>query len=156
VKRALLVVGALAVGVACANAGKNEPQRAPSPTTSDAGPEDGVDAQATSAWGNEVARVAKLGFVEAGTFALSPGAEARAPLGAPFSAVTCVRIGLRGREDAEVRVLVGGAERARLTLGPGDVIGAGPLCGVVGEAVEVVFVRGTLPIEAKLFAPRPR
>lgn len=155
--RSWLLLGAfVALGVACANAGKNEPQRAPSPTEADTGPQEGVDAGSPAPWGGEVARVAALGFVEVGTFALAPGAGTRAPVGAPLSTGTCVRIGLRGREETEVRVLVGGAERARLTLVPGEVLAAGPLCGSAGEAVEVERVRGTTPIEAKLFAPRPR
>lgn len=154
--RSRLVLGAfVALGVACANAGKNEPQRAPSPSKADAGPQEGVDAESPAPWSAEVARVATLGFVEVGTFTL-PGAEGRAPLGPPLSAVTCVRIGVRGREDAEVRLLVGGVERARLTLVPGEVLAAGPLCGSAGEAVEVERVRGTTPFEAKVFAPRPR
>lgn len=154
--RSRLVLGAfVALGVACANAGKNEPQRAPSPSKADAGPQEGVDAESPAPWSAEVARVATLGFVEAGTFAL-PGAEARTLLGPPLSAVTCVRIGLRGRDDAEVRVLVGGTERARLTLVPGEVLAVGPLCGSAGEAIEVERLRGTTPLEAKVFVPRPR
>lgn len=145
----------MALGVACANAGKNEPQRAPSPTKAGTAAPEGVDAESPAPWGAEAARVATMGFVELGTSTL-PGSEARAPLGPPLSAVTCVRIGLFGRDDAEVRVLVGGLERARLTLVAGEVLGAGPLCGSAGEAVEVERVRGTTPVEARVYAPRPR